>query len=367
MKLARAAALAFSALIAWGVAAESADGCTVACDAWVPLTGTSGTPVGFLASATPSGCAGAVSYLWTFGDGQTSAEQNASHAYAAAGAYTWTLLATADGVPCTRQGSIVIAGGGCTVACSATVPASGTRDVPVQFQASAIPTGCAGAPAYSWDFGDGLTSSLQNPSHAYAATGNFAWTLTVSADGATCESSGAIGIAGPPCTLACAAAAPATAQVGIAASFSASATPTDCTGSAGFVWTFGDGCVSTLRDPVHVYTSPGSYSWSMVASAEDATCSEYGSIRVVTPPLITRVKRLSSPFRLRVDGTGFHPGCTVLINDVPAPATVWKSGSKLIAEKGAALKAMAPAGQMVQVRVHNGDDGGLSAPYSFTR
>lgn len=367
MKLARAAALAVSVLLAWGAAAGDADGCTVTCDAWVPLTGTSGTPVSFLASATPSGCAGTVSYLWTFGDGQTSTEQNVSYTYNTVGAFTWTLLAAADGVFCTRQGSIVISRGGCSLTCAGEAPPAGIRNEPVAFQASATPTGCAGDLSYSWDFGDGQTSPLQNPSHSYTATGSFTWTLTVSVDGTTCQSSGTIGISGSPCTITCDATAPAAGQVGVPVGFSATATPANCTGDVSFVWTFGDGETSTLSNPSHIYTSAGSYSWSMVASADNEACPKYGSVSVVTPPFITRVKRLSSPFRLKVDGTNFHSNCTVLINDAPAPATVWKSGAKLIAEKGAALKAMAPAGQMVQVRVLNNDDGGLSAPYSFTR
>jgi hypothetical protein len=34
--------------------------------------------------------------------------------------------------------------------------------------------------SWAWDFGDGATSSLQNPSHAYSSSGTFAATLTVS-------------------------------------------------------------------------------------------------------------------------------------------------------------------------------------------
>ncbi|MHA1519013.1 MAG: PKD domain-containing protein, partial [Promethearchaeota archaeon] len=32
---------------------------------------------------------------------------------------------------------------------------------------------------YSWDFGDGSTSILQNPSHGYDTAGNYTVTLTV--------------------------------------------------------------------------------------------------------------------------------------------------------------------------------------------
>ena len=39
----------------------------------------------------------------------------------------------------------------------------------------------------------------------------------------------------------------------------------------------------------------------------------------------------------------------------------------MVAKKGDPLKAMLPAGQTVQITVTNNDDGGVSAPYAFTR
>ena len=60
-----------------------------------------------------------------------------------------------------------------TAAFSAT-PTSGTAPLPVTF--SDLSTG--GPTSWSWDFGDGTTSSLQNPSHSYAAAGTYTVTLT---------------------------------------------------------------------------------------------------------------------------------------------------------------------------------------------
>ena len=54
-------------------------------------------------------------------------------------------------------------------------PASPVVNQPVQFSDSSTgnPT------SWSWDFGDGGTSSVQHPSHAYATVGTFTVTLTV--------------------------------------------------------------------------------------------------------------------------------------------------------------------------------------------
>ncbi|MGH9849540.1 MAG: PKD domain-containing protein, partial [Blastocatellia bacterium] len=67
-------------------------GCAVSCNATVPGTGQHGAGVQFSAAATPSGCSGQPTFNWNFGDGTPhSTEQNPTHAYATAGAYTWTL------------------------------------------------------------------------------------------------------------------------------------------------------------------------------------------------------------------------------------------------------------------------------------
>ncbi|MBK9065165.1 MAG: PKD domain-containing protein [Acidobacteria bacterium] len=84
--------------------------CSLGCTATVPATGTSGLPVAFAASATPTNCAGAPAFAWTFGDGATSSGQSPSHTYASAGAYPWTLTASVAGVTCTKSGTISIAG-----------------------------------------------------------------------------------------------------------------------------------------------------------------------------------------------------------------------------------------------------------------
>lgn len=65
-----------------------------------------------------SATVGGYTYLWTFGDGATSALQNTSHAYATAGAYTVHLTVTnAQGCTDTMSQTIVInpAPGGCSI------------------------------------------------------------------------------------------------------------------------------------------------------------------------------------------------------------------------------------------------------------
>ncbi|MDQ3012585.1 MAG: PKD domain-containing protein, partial [Acidobacteriota bacterium] len=76
---------------------DPAQGCTVNCTATVPATGAVNAAVSFAATATTNGCATQPSFEWNFGDGSTrSNQQNPTHSYVAAGAYTWTLTTMAS-------------------------------------------------------------------------------------------------------------------------------------------------------------------------------------------------------------------------------------------------------------------------------
>ena len=65
-------------------------------------------------------------------------------------------------------------------------PTSGTRPLAVSFS-SAGSNDPEGQPiTYSWDFGDGTSSTASNPVHTYTQAGQYVARLTVS-DGANCS------------------------------------------------------------------------------------------------------------------------------------------------------------------------------------
>ena len=84
-------------------------------------------------------------------------------------------------------------------------------------------------------------------------------------------------------------------------------------------------------------------------------------------PQITAVKKMSDPFRLIVSGTGFASDSIIRINGAPVPETLYKSQSKLLAKKGAPLKALLPRGVAVEMTVFNPSDMTVSTPFSYTR
>ena len=89
---------------------------------------------------------------------------------------------------------VVTAPSPCSVDCEAIVPPAGRAGVPVRFTSTTTTDNCSGAPAFFWSFGDGSSSTEQNPSHSFATAGNFGWILTVTADAITCSKGGSIAI-----------------------------------------------------------------------------------------------------------------------------------------------------------------------------
>jgi PKD repeat protein len=102
----------FAATFGGGVAAYSFSGsaCTLECSTIVPGTAFAGSEAFFQAESTAVGCAGSPTYEWTFGDGSAnSTMQNIGHTYQAAGSYQWSMTAIADGVSCSKDGTIEVA------------------------------------------------------------------------------------------------------------------------------------------------------------------------------------------------------------------------------------------------------------------
>lgn len=82
------------------------------------------------------------------------------------------------------------------------------------------------------------------------------------------------------CTVTCTATAPATGTAGSAVTFSSTATPSGCTGSPTYSWTFGDSQTSSSQNPSHTYSAAGTYSWGLTVTVDGQTCTRSGSITI---------------------------------------------------------------------------------------
>jgi PKD repeat protein len=205
-------------------------------------------------------------WQWDFGDGTTSTLQNPTHAYAAPGTYTVTLIAS---IFCGAS-----APASYTVEILAPSDAGFTHDAP-QCTGSAVSFTdvSTGSPtAWQWDFGDGMASTLQNPTHVYNAGGTYTVTLVVVGDcGASPSFSDAVAIDPAP-TVDFTSDSPQC--VGQAISF----TDTSTGNPTAWQWDFGGGATSTLQNPTYAYAASGDYTVTLTVSNACGTGSPFSRI-----------------------------------------------------------------------------------------
>jgi len=115
------------------------------------------------------------SWSWDFGDGGSSTEQHPSHSYVVAGTYSVSLTASGPGGSDVETKSDYVSVAGAPAAAFNGTPTSGFAPLTVEF--TDLTSG--GPTAWSWDFGDGGTSTEQHPSHTYTAAGTY--TVSMSA------------------------------------------------------------------------------------------------------------------------------------------------------------------------------------------
>jgi PKD repeat protein len=157
------------------VSAKVAAAAPVASFSASATTGVAPLALNFVNSSTGS----ITSYKWTFGDGTTSTAQSPTHTYNAAGKYSVSLTVTGPGGSNTQTRADYINVSGTATAPVASFTAdktSGAAPLAVQFRSTSTGT----ISSYSWKFGDGTTSTAQNPLHTYSTAGTYTVALTVS-------------------------------------------------------------------------------------------------------------------------------------------------------------------------------------------
>jgi PKD repeat protein len=118
----------------------------------------------------------ATSYVWDFGDGQTSTQKDPTHIFLTAGTFNVKLTATGDGGSISVTKSITI--GAAPIADFSYTGANQHAPATVTFTNLST-----NASSYAWDFGDNQTSTLANPSHQYTAGGVYTVKLTSTGNG----------------------------------------------------------------------------------------------------------------------------------------------------------------------------------------
>ncbi len=226
------------------------------------------------------------SWTWDFGDGATSSEQNPTHKYLKGGFYTVKLtVSNSGGADSETKNNLinVIKKEPPTAEFSAT-PQAGEVPTEVTFTDLSEPRG--DIDSWVWDFGDGGTSSEQNPKHTYNTEGVFSISLTVSNEnGIGVETkTNLITIKNPPAPQANFAAAPTSGRAPLEVSFQDLSSPTGKIKS--WLWDFGDGGSSDEQNPKHTYQKRGKFTVSL-------TVSNSGGFSTETKRRLIKVKRPS--------------------------------------------------------------------------
>ena len=227
-------------------------------------------------------------YSWNFGDGSTSGQQNPTHTYTTPATRTATLTVTDnDGAKATAALAITVAEPA-NQRPTATISAnlvSGPAPLTINFTGSGTdPDGIIAS--YSWNFGDGETSSQQNPSHTYTTPATCTVVLTVTDnDGATKTASLPITVNEPPNQLPTASASAnlVSGPAPLTINFTGSGTDPDGI-IASYSWNFGDGETSSQQNPSHEYADAGTYIAALIVTDDkDASATDNLTISVSLP------------------------------------------------------------------------------------
>ncbi|MCB9234930.1 MAG: PKD domain-containing protein [Bacteroidia bacterium] len=117
--------------------------------------------------------------------------------------------------------------------------------------------------SWFWDFGDGSTSTQQNPTHIYATAGNYLCCLTTVNSCDTSTYCKAVQIACPGVN-----AAFTYATSGLSVAFANQSTAS----IPAYIWHFGDGNSSTLANPTHTYAAAGTYNVELFVYDSAVSC-----------------------------------------------------------------------------------------------
>src|SRR4030042_1839058 len=200
-----------------------------------------------------------LTYLWEFGDGATSTEQNPSHNYIRQGLYTVRLTVTNIYGSSSEIKTNYIAIGLAPRADFTGQPTTGNTPLTVEFtdRSTGHPT------SWYWNFGDGKDSPEQSPVHTYFSSGEFSVTLTTSNEYGSSYVSKPYFIHAIPVLKSGFVAEPKTGKAPLVVKFTDISTGNPETWN----WNFGDGTTSSHPNPVHTYPTPGAFDVNLTVTS----------------------------------------------------------------------------------------------------
>jgi len=230
-------------------------------------------PVGDPVQFTDHSLGGPTVWQWDFGDGGVSSAQNPTHSFGANGTYTVSLTAShaLDSDTLTRVSYITVIDS--VAAAFNASPTQGNASLDVAF--TDLSTGHPDA--WSWEFGDNETSTVQSPGYTYTVPGNYTVNLIVwnsLRPDLTSEASATVAVYGVPTASFTADPENGTAPFWTSFTDTSSGNPTT------WLWDFGDGQNTTARNPEHYFNTPGNFSVTLQVSNPAGTSTAIQEVTV---------------------------------------------------------------------------------------
>jgi len=231
---------------------------------WSPIQPIATEAIIFNASASRPNSGTIANYTWSFGDGNVTTTSNPLiyHSYTHRANYTVTLtVMNSEGLTTSTAKNIVVLDAP-PISNFSINPQAQVMNQPLSFNASASYDPDGSIVNYTWNFGDGNTTTVVGTviTHAYVATGKYTVTLTVTDDqGLNGTISKAVEISLAPVVNFTY--APTEIFVGNMTTFNASASYDPDGSIANYTWNFGDGNTTTTTNPIvyHTYAAGGDY------------------------------------------------------------------------------------------------------------
>ena len=252
-------------------------------------------------SSTASNSSSSIdSFIWNFGDGNSSFSQNTSHVYNTYGSYSVTLT--------------VVSGNTCNAILNQQVniylPPVANYSVDTvcegnftNFTNTSTTSNAGNISSYQWDFdSDGtFDNSLENPSFKYASSGSYTAKLHITSQyGCSDSISKTVYVYGPiqaafsysPSNLGC-------------KSYQVSFTDASVGDSISYFWNFGDGTNSTSKSPSHTFADTGIFITSLTVTGVCGYSTVYETIYVYKAPVasFTQIQNGCNPFAVNYTNT----------------------------------------------------------------
>lgn len=206
---------------------------------------------------------------WTFGDGNSSASQSPVHQYANSGAYNVKLsISNAFGCKDSLTKSI-------TVFPKPNVSFTATPNPICRGGLMNFTNTTTNGASYTWNFGNGNSSTSTNPSNIFNVAGNYNVKLvSVSSNGCKDSASRTVTVWPRPT---------ASFNVNNGCSGDNLSFASNSVGAVSHAWTFGDGNTSSLANPAKGYATAGTYNVRLIVTSVNGCLDTTASNVTVYP------------------------------------------------------------------------------------